>query len=700
MKDRHLFHTWLSRLHLQQFKKAPAFTCPENIDNKCTPKQQSGFDWADLIPGPFANYGDFTFKGFECGSDGNKGRFDSRPGSGKFIGGTCHPEKNKSPSFGCGPVVDKFSLGTIVVQPEFDCDLEFHYDMPNGSVCKTRHACKKSGTTIKNKQCGGAKNVTIIFPPQNKPKKSCAIKVPTVSFDCNTASSTKPVTTKPATTKPATTTAVVTTPADVTSTAPVETSPAETETSTAIVPGETSTAVLPETTAPAEETSTVPAEESTATVPAEETSTVPAEESTVTVPAEETATVPAEETTTAPAEETATVPAEETTTAPAEETATEPAGETTTEVAGETTSTEPAAITTPITTVITTEFETISTIFTTQTETITQCEPTVPDCPANSIKTTIVTVPVSTTICPVTETLTTVIETPIVEETSAPAPVETSPAAGETSPAAGETSPAAGETTVPAPGVTETPATTVIDIPTTGIVTSVKPVETLPCPEVVPSCLNTFLFLVGCSDNTDAGCYCPDALFVKNVYDCLYAHGGSDQIISEAVIFFQGLCAPWAGGNPAVVTAPTVTTYLTITATPTVAPIYTTITIDTTTVVPCTDDAGVEIPGSSTTVVIATTVPVPEIGFTTGTAGVVDVVPITAAPIVDGGLPGVPGNNGGGAIITANGTTISVPTGTEGLVRPTQSVVLAGGERVAASFGLAAVVAAFAAFAL
>ncbi|KAK4674097.1 hypothetical protein QC763_117480 [Podospora pseudopauciseta] len=300
------------------FKKAPAFTCPENIDNKCTPKQQSGFDWADLIPGPFANYGDFTFKGFECGSDGNKGRFDSRPGSGKFIGGTCHPEKNKSPSFGCGPVVDKFSLGTIV----------------------------------------------------------------------------------------------------------------------------------------------------------------------------------------------------------------------------------------------------------------------------------------------------------------------------------------------------------------------------------------------GCSDNTDAGCYCPDALFVKNVYDCLYAHGGSDQIISEAVIFFQGLCAPWAGGNPAVVTAPTVTTYLTITATPTVAPIYTTITIDTTTVVPCTDDAGVEIPGSSTTVVIATTVPVPEIGFTTGTAGVVDVVPITAAPIVDGGLPGVPGNNGGGAIITANGTTISVPTGTEGLVRPTQSVVLAGGERVAASFGLAAVVAAFAAFAL
>ncbi|KAK4194123.1 hypothetical protein QBC40DRAFT_41566 [Triangularia verruculosa] len=678
------------------FKKAPPFTCPENIDNKCTPKQQTGFDWADLIPGPFANYGDFTFKGFECGSDGGRGRFDSRPGSGKFIGGTCHPEKNKSPSFGCGPVVDKFSLGTIVVQPEFDCDLEFHYDMPNGSVCKTRHACKKSGTTIKNRQCGGAKNVTIVFPPQNKPKKSCAIKVPTVSFDCNTASSTKPVTTKPATTKPATTTAVVTTPAEVTSTAPVETSTAET--STAVVPGETSTA-------PAEETSTVPAEESTATVPAEEsTATVPTEE-TATVPAEETATVPAEETATVPAEETATVPAEETTTAPAEETATEPAGETTTDVAGETTSTEPAAITTPITTVITTEFETISTIFTTQTETITQCEPTVTDCPANSIKTTIVTIPVSTTICPVTETLTTVISTPIAEETK---PVETSPAAGETTPAAGESTPAAGETTVPVPEVTSAPATTVVDIPTTGIVTSVKPVETLPCPEVVPSCLNTFLFQVGCSDNTDAECYCPDALFVKNVYDCLYAHGGSDQIVSEAVIFFQGLCAPWAGGNPAVITAPTVTTYLTITATPTVAPVYTTIIIDTTTVVPCTDEAGEEIPNSSTTVVIATTVPVPQIGLTTGTSGVVDVVPITAAPIVDGGAgtpgagapgAGVPGN-GGGAIITANGTTITVPTGTEGLVRPTQSVVLAGGERVAASFGLAAAVAALAAFAL
>ncbi|KAK4227526.1 hypothetical protein QBC38DRAFT_509658 [Podospora fimiseda] len=684
------------------FKNASPFKCPANTDNKCTPKQSSGFDWSDLNLGGFANYNDFNFNGWTCGSSGGGGRFSGSPG-GKFISGTCHSDKSKSPSFGCGPAVDKFSLGAIKVEPEFDCDLEFHYEMPDGSACKHRNACKKSGTLVKNTQCGGAKKVTIVYPPQpNKPKQSCSVKVPTVSFDCSTASSTKPLTsTKQASTstsKPVITTSEVKTTS---TSAAATTSSVPAETTSSVSPGETTSATVPgvETTAtvPGESTiTTAPGKSTTVTLPGEETTSVSPGESTV--PAEETTTAPApgEETSTATipgAETTATVPAE-TTTAPAE-TTTAPA-ETTTAPA------ETVTLSTPITTVITTEFQTTSTIFSTVIQTITQCEPTVPDCPANGgVTTTVATVVVSTTICPVTETLTTVISTSIIpaEPTSTPVGGETTVVSpGETTVVApGETTVVApGESTVVVPGVTTAPGevTTTAGVPTT-IVTSVKPVETLPCPNVVPSCLNTFLFSVGCQDNTDTECYCPDAIFVKNVYDCLYAHGESDQVVSEAVIFFQGLCAPWVDKNPAVVTAPTVTSYITVTAAPTVAPVYTTITIDTTTVEPCTDDAGEIIPGSSTTVVVATTVPVPQVGFTTGSAGVVDVIPITAAPVFNGGE----GSNGGGAVITANGTAITVPTGT-GSIRPTQSVVLAGSTRIGTSFGLAAGIALIAAFGL
>ncbi|KAK4162482.1 hypothetical protein QBC43DRAFT_76379 [Cladorrhinum sp. PSN259] len=691
------------------FKNASPFKCPANTDNKCNPKQSSGFDWSDLNLGGFANYGDFNFNGWSCGSSGSGGRFTGSP-AGKFISGTCHSDKGKSPSFGCGPSVDKFSLGSIKVEPEFDCDLEFHYEMPDGSSCKHRNSCKKSGTVVKNTQCGGAKKVTIVYPPQpNKPKQSCSVKVPTVSFDCSTASSTKPVTT----TKTASTTS---TSKPVTTTSSVKTT-STTAAGSSSVPAQTTSSVAPGTTT----TSTVRGEESTSTAPGASTiTTAPGESTTVTLPGEST-TVPVEESTSVSPGETSSAPAGETTSASipgaettsasvpgAETTASVPGAETTSVSPGETT-TAPAqgtstvvTLSTPITTVITTEFETTSTIFSTVVSTITQCEPTVTNCPVKGgVTTTVVTVAVSTTICPVTETLTTVISTSTIpaQPTSAPGGGESTVVSpGESTVVApGEsTAVTPGQSTVVAPGVTSAPgeATSTGAVATT-IVTSAKPVETLPCPGVVPSCLNTFMFSLGCKDNTDTECYCPDAIFVKNIYDCLYAHGESDQIISEAVIFFQGICAPWVDKNPAVITAPTVTSYITVTAAPTIAPVYTTIVIDATTVEPCTDDAGEIIPGSSTTVIVATTVPVPQVGFTTGTAGVVDIIPITAAPVFNGGG----GSNGGGAVITTNGTTISVPTGT-GSIRPTQSVVFAGSNRVGTSFGLAAGIALLAAFGL
>ena len=514
------------------------------------------------------------------------------------------------------------------MKPEFDCDLEFHYDMPDGSTCKHRSACRKSGTTVVNKQCGGAKNVTIVYPPQpNKPKPSCSIKVPTISFDCSTASSTKPPKT---TTKPATTTKppVVKT-----------TTSSEVKDSTTTVPGQSSSST------PAAQTSTsvTPGDSSTTTVPgATSTAVVPGTTSTTSAPGQQSSTGPAQESSTSPAQQSSSTSAEQVT---------------------ETTSVSPAT-SSPVTKTITTSFDSTSTIFTTSTQTITKCEPTVPNCPANSVVTTVVTVAVSTTICPVTETRTTV-------ESNAPS----SPA-----------------TSAPAVATTSTP----VAGGSSGVVSSAKPVETLPCPSVVPSCLNTFLFTVGCSDNTDSACYCPDAVFVKNVYDCLYAHGETDSIIAEAVAYFQGICGKHVNENPAIATGATVTTYITVTAAPTVAPVYTTVIVDVTTVVPCTNDAGEVIPSSSTTVTVSTSMTVPQVDFTTGSSGGVDVIPITAAPVVTG-TPGT----GSGGVITTGGSTITRPTGT-GSLRPTTSspVVIAGSGRVGASFGLAAVVAFLAAVAL
>jgi hypothetical protein len=320
-----------------------------------------------------------------------------------------------------------------------------------------------------------------------------------------------------------------------------------------------------------------------------------------------------------------------------------------------------------VTKTITTSYDSTSTIFTTSTQTITQCEPTVTDCPGNSVTTTVVTVAVSTTICPVTETLTTVEST-----TTASTPAESNPAA--------------------------TPATSTVAAGTSNAVTSAKPIETLPCPGVVPSCLNTFLFDLGCTDNTDAECYCPEAKFVKNVYDCLYAHGETDAIIAEAVAYFQGICGKWAGENPAIATGATITTYITVTATPTVAPVYTTVFVDVTTVVPCTDEAGEVIPSSSTTVTVSTSMTVPQVDFTTGPAGGVEIIPITSEPAPTNSLIPIT-SSGPTPIVSANETTVGVPTGTASLF-PTNSIVTAGVSRVGASFGLAAAVAFVAAVAL
>jgi hypothetical protein len=222
--------------------------------------------------------------------------------------------------------------------------------------------------------------------------------------------------------------------------------------------------------------------------------------------------------------------------------------------------------------------------------------------------------------------------------------------------------------------------------------------------------LNTFLFETGCTDNSDAACYCPNALFVKNVYECIYAHGESESIISEAITFFQGICAPYVNTNPGIATG--IPTYVTSTAAPTVVPVYTTITVDITTIVPCTDEAGSTIPSSSTTVIVDTTMTVPQIHFTSTTDDVAIVPAPTGVPLVTetkvpvvsatatktgsvgGSTSAAAPANSAPAVTSAPAVPIGTAIGTGGLVRPSSSVisppiVTAGSGRVNAGIGLA-----------
>ncbi|KAK4208684.1 hypothetical protein QBC37DRAFT_391817 [Rhypophila decipiens] len=645
------------------FKNAPPFPCPANTDNKCTDQQKPGFAFDDLPGGGFQQYKDFFWNGWTANQGAPGGRFGRRTG-GKSIGGICKPDKNQSPSFGCGPKVDKFSLGSIHVKPEFDCDLEFHYDMPDGKKCKHRNFCKKTGTTVINTQCGGAKNVTIVYPPQpNKPKPVCSIEVPTVSFDCSTASSTVP----PKTTT-ATTTSTTSTPPPVIetteTTSTTETAPSSQTSASTPSQDTTSGGIVSTSTTPAPGSSTAPGSSSTApgSTTSETSSVKPVPSSSFIFP---------NSSTTAPGTTADSTPG--TTPGSTPGTPSSTPGTIPGTSAGSTPGTTPGTTleTTSTTTYVTT-FDTTSTLFTTLTSTITSCAPEVTECPNGGVKTTVVTIATSTTICPVTSTLTSVVTGP----TSVQTPPVNPPVDGGDS------------TTQPAPGTTTTPGTgTVVEPPAS--VTSIAPIETLPCPSVVPSCLNTFLFSVGCSDNSDAACFCPDTLFIKNVFNCLYAHGESDDVISEAVIFIQGICAPYMGANPGIATDATVTTYITATATPTIS-VVTTVTLDVTTVVPCTDSLGSIIPSSSTTTTLSTTLTVPQLGFTTGTGGDVDVIPVTTAlPIVTG--------PGGGDLVPTNGDggffTTPAPTGTGGLFPSSSAafppIVTAGAGRTGSGVGFA-----------
>ncbi|KAI4643605.1 hypothetical protein J4E93_006616 [Alternaria ventricosa] len=161
------------------------FGTPDYSNNVCDDKQKGGFNWADLIDGQdVGNYGDFDFSGgWKCSNSfGKRDSLSKRTFGNKCIKNTI--QKNKPAAFGCAQ--RGFSITHMDVSAEFDAELELHYKMGDGSICKQHSSCSAGGSTLQNTQCGGAKSVEVYLGSHYKgDKESCEIGFHNIGFDCD-----------------------------------------------------------------------------------------------------------------------------------------------------------------------------------------------------------------------------------------------------------------------------------------------------------------------------------------------------------------------------------------------------------------------------------------------------------------------------------------------------------------------------------
>ncbi|KAG6050831.1 hypothetical protein E4U39_002973 [Claviceps sp. Clav50 group G5] len=467
------------------FTHAPSFNTPHNVDNQCTPEQEKGWDFKDLPTGKFDKYLGFQFGGgWNCEAS-TRGMLQGRTfgNIAKIISGLCPLNGGLDIGVGAHAGVDAFSIGSIDLSTEFDARLEFHYDMHDGSVCKHSADCKKGGSTIVNNQCGGAKKVKIVYPPQpSTSKNTCKISCHKISWHCGNGGSPPP-------------SGQVSIPGTLT---------ASGFSSTGSIPGVTTTPTTPDMeTTPGVTTSATSATSATTSPGQDTTPSYPGVTSSAATSG--TSSAATSGTSSAATSGTSSMPGASTDTTPGATTNTTPGQETTPSIPGVSTNTQPGT---------------------------TDVQSTQP--------------------------------------TSGPATFVTSASSAECH----------------ACSSTETSYLTVPGGVTT-VQTGDKPQPTTPggkpappCPQVVPRCLNTFLELKSkCKDNKDAACYCPNKDFVNVVFNCIYAHGENDNVISEAISFFQGMCGQYIPQNPAIATGcKPIIEIITVTGTPRITNVpYTTV---------------------------------------------------------------------------------------------------------------------------
>ncbi|KAF2268120.1 hypothetical protein CC78DRAFT_36891 [Lojkania enalia] len=183
-------------------RNAGHFNSPQYNNNECNDKQKDGFNWGDLPKGPFSGYSDFNFggggSGWSCAdSFGKRDSLTKRTFNSRCIKNTVG--KQKPATFDCSARKEGFSIKEIQVSVQFDCDLKFHYKMPDNSICKHTVPCKKDGTIVENTQCGGAKEVEVYLGDhkQDDQEGDCEIGFHHIDFDCNPGYTPPPKTSSP-----------------------------------------------------------------------------------------------------------------------------------------------------------------------------------------------------------------------------------------------------------------------------------------------------------------------------------------------------------------------------------------------------------------------------------------------------------------------------------------------------------------------
>ncbi|KAH6980559.1 hypothetical protein EDB80DRAFT_593401, partial [Ilyonectria destructans] len=585
---------------------------PSNSINSCDAEMKKSWTWESLSPGSFDTWNGWNFAGsWSCQSSSKLG-LDGRTFR-KAISSYCGHDLSSAPSFDCGSKssVSSFSISTFYVSVEFDSRLELYYEMQDGSLCRQSHQCSSgSYNEITNTQCGGAMRVSFVYPKQGNSKDRCKIEIPSVGFHCETSAT---LTTALVTTSMGSVRSGGTTTGDRCTKPDCKGYQTDVSVSTA----STSTQTISSSKPLATINESVGKETNGCSTPhvVNDNSTSTAN-TLVTHTATKYGTGILNRTTESHLIDTVTY-----------------AG------AGETSLTRLRSNTeTYIETkaTISASFSSTSTIYATSLRTITSCNSEVTSCSITSGPPVVITETIA-----VRTTIVSTAETRVDKSASTSSPTHLNVNIASSSQMTDEDRPA-------------------------------TPTSSYDIPDVLPSCINTFLgFAEDCTDNTDAACYCPDQTFVNNVFQCLYAHGESDDVIAKAISFFQGICVGYVSENPAVYTgAESVTSIITVTGTMVIALApYTTVTVYTTITQSFIATDGSAIARNGTAVAISTEYAVPEIGFTTGPSGSVNAVPpATTEPAVPKAL---------------YPTITSVPTSTDNYAVPTSTspgeVLVTGG---------------------
>ena len=144
------------------------------------------------------------------------------------------------------------------------------------------------------------------------------------------------------------------------------------------------------------------------------------------------------------------------------------------------------------------------------------------------------------------------------------------------------------------------------------------------CPDLLPRCLNTWITMSECMNNSDSNCFCGKESYIENVMGCIGAWSTSDEEADVAASYLMGICTAHVPANPAIITAYSLPSQLgPLRATHTVAASRTTITFTAILIVALTQStgtcAGLPIPGSSYTAQLVKTVTVPAFQRATST---------------------------------------------------------------------------------